>query len=408
MHSLSNLIKEYITKKLQAKESVLTLQEWLDSAAKRACRISLTTHILKFTHGNAKGTNINIQENTLKQAQAKQPYLSTSSLKEICEDTATSAADMDVAGLLQLNFENKTLIQFIKENDNSALRPLTEDDEQLKKWMDGLKKALDSFKEVSDKKVLSSDPLAKQVYFPIGKDSYHLLAPLYSTALSHSLYQKVSKDRFSEEAKNFDQNSINSTYVKRNIVKYPQLAVQQFGGTKPQNISFLNQQRRGKGYLLRSMPPTWKSINHPPLKENSFWHQLFHSEDFKSEFKEYQSFLLSVKDVATNEKIRKTSLEYRENLIDLLLNSAACIQALPGGWSQKSEISAAEKLWLDINNSDKTFQENRKAGDWMDVIAKQFATFICQKIKIEDFEFEDSEFQILKKQCFRAIKEVEK
>ena len=39
---------------------------------------------------------------------------------------------------------------------------------------------------------------------------------------------------------------------------YPGLAVQNMGGTKPQNISQLNSERRGMNYLLSSLPPKWK------------------------------------------------------------------------------------------------------------------------------------------------------
>ncbi|MBV7619371.1 hypothetical protein KVQ86_24795, partial [Escherichia coli] len=40
--------------------------------------------------------------------------------------------------------------------------------------------------------------------------------------------------------------------------EYPNLLVQNFGGSKPQNISQLNSDRRGSMWLLPSIPPTWK------------------------------------------------------------------------------------------------------------------------------------------------------
>lgn len=46
---------------------------------------------------------------------------------------------------------------------------------------------------------------------------------------------------------------------------YTNVAVQQLGGTKPQNISQLNSERRGNKGLLASLPPVWRSIELKPL-----------------------------------------------------------------------------------------------------------------------------------------------
>ena len=57
---------------------------------------------------------------------------------------------------------------------------------------------------------------------------------------------------------------------------YPGLAVQNMGGTKPQNISQLNSERRGVNYLLSSLPPQWKaSAARLPVHATSVFDRLF-------------------------------------------------------------------------------------------------------------------------------------
>ncbi len=143
---------------------------------------------------------------------------------------------MDIAGLLDVRFEEITLLDQVAKDDASALAPFTENPTQLSVWVEGFKKIL------SDRQ-LASDTLAKQVYFPVNESEYHLLAPLYASSLSHALYGQVEEARFGENAK-AARECRKKEDSKTVIVNYPDLAIQKFGGTKPQNVSRLNSLRR--------------------------------------------------------------------------------------------------------------------------------------------------------------------
>ena len=103
---------------------------------------------------------------------------------------------------------------------------------------------------------------AKQVYWLVGDDagddaSYHLLAPLHATSLAQVVYEEVQDVRFGEANKQARQAPWEGLPYGGVYREFRDLAVQKVGGTKPQNISQLNSERRGHNYLLASLPPTW-------------------------------------------------------------------------------------------------------------------------------------------------------
>ena len=87
---------------MQKIEQQFKEQNWLSEAAKRAYQISLVTHALKFTHGDAKGSSIlslNYLEDT--------DYLTTASVPNLAIDAVGNAAALDVAKFLQLEYAGK-------------------------------------------------------------------------------------------------------------------------------------------------------------------------------------------------------------------------------------------------------------------------------------------------------------
>ncbi|MBF7055095.1 type I-F CRISPR-associated protein Csy1, partial [Halomonas sp. KAO] len=112
----------------------------------------------------------------------------------------------------------------------------------------------------------SSHVMGKQLYWLVGDDptddtAYHLLAPLYATALTHRFYAQVSPNTwfFGDHNKAARKALKDKAPFEGGYTSYPNLAVQKLGGTKPQNISQLNSERGGQNYLLASLPPNWDS-----------------------------------------------------------------------------------------------------------------------------------------------------
>jgi len=393
MDRFPNLIETFIREKQEAKELKLCVADWLDSASRRASQISIATHVLKFLHSDAKGTNVNAKVGKLEDDQ-NWPYVTTSSITKIKEDVAGNGAAMDVGRFLQLEVDGVTLIDLITKDDSTPFVKFAENETQLMSWMSG-------FKTVLIDKKLSSHTLAKQVYFPVEKSKYHLIAPLYATSLSHALYDKIKNDRYSEKAKLVRECKKMKLHSDDVVIDYPNLACQMFGGTKPQNISRLNSLRGGKSYLLRNVPPLWVSLKKPPLKKNAFW-QEFNKRSYLI-LESFRIFLSSIQRIDSNKDRRDQFQKYVDRLIDLLLQFAGEIQSMESGWSLLSEISNSEKVWLDSSRED--LANMKELGDWMDDISGYFAKNVLDKLeyKNNNINFTDMNYDYLKNECLDVL-----
>ncbi len=395
MQGFSVKIESYIREKQEGKGLEFCAASWLDSASKRAPQISVATHVLKYLHSDAKGTNIYVVLGS-KPFDPLSRYVSTDTLLKAREDVVGNAAAMDIAGLLHLEVNGVTFLDLIAKDDTSLLAPFADSETRLLSWMKG-------FKSILSDPELSSHTLAKQIYFPTGEGKYHLLAPLYASSLSHVLYERVKEDRFGEKAKEAREHRKKEEYSDSVVVFYPDLAVQTFGGTKPQNISRLNSLRGGKSYLLRSAPPVWISIEKPPMKKNVFWK----GYEWKAApvLKEFKHFLLTVRDRDSNKDIRTEVQSYLDQLLDWLLLAAAEVQAMQPGWSKTSELPLHEQFWLDPHRED--FKEIGCEAEWKEVVAAHFATWLIRKIEDKDLQFSNVNYEYFSDECLKVLKRIE-
>lgn len=366
---------------------------WLTSAAKRANQIKMATHALKFTHPRAEGTSVYVKS-CYEISDFSVKYVSTSSLKRLIIDVVGNAAALDVASLLQLEVDGVSLMNSIVQGDISALSTFSETDEQLSDWLNG-------FKETLADKELSSHKLAKQLYFPVSKNRYHIISPLYASSLSQAVYQRIADSRFTDVAKEARKAKKEDKFHESVIFDYPKTAVQTFGGTQPQNISQLNSSRGGRSYLFNCQPPLWKSVARPPAKhKNSFWKEFERRGGWRIT-KALKAYLIEGLEKPSTQLRRSTRAEMIDELISLLLNYAAEIQGLTeqAGWSAESNLPISEQLWLDPFRMDPDFQQLRAANDWQEEIARQFSSWLNHKINDEKIVFKDAEHSEWKKLC---------
>ncbi|WJY15759.1 type I-F CRISPR-associated protein Csy1 [Pectobacteriaceae bacterium CE90] len=358
------------------------VRTWLTDAASRAGQISLVTHALKFTHSDAKGTSVFSPE-AVKNATS----LSTATLTQPAIDAVGNAAALDVAKLLQTEYEGDSLVAALQRHDYSALTALAESPEQLAQWLAG-------FQQVFTDRQPSSHKLAKQIYFPIGKGEYHLLSPLYASSLAQALYQRIIAVRFGDEAKAIRLAQKENRWHNQLSISYPNLAVQNMGGTKPQNISALNSTRSGRSYLLSCAPPQWQGEEKPPQQHQSIFRERgevdYHT---RAIIPLMRQFLLSVKEMENNREIRRLRLRYLDQLIDQLFCYVASIQNLRAGWSTESKLSRIQQLWLDPHrsNEDAVFRHEREAGDWQKDVAYDFGRWLNRRLQHEKLIFGEAE-----------------
>lgn len=344
---------------------------WLTDAASRAGQISLVTHAAKYTHGDVKSSSI------FTKTTASEGYLSTATLTKPAADAVGNAAALDVAKLLQTETDGDSLLACLQRNDHSALAALAESDEQLATWVEGFSRALTTKQPTSHK-------LAKQVYFPVG-EGYHLLNPLFSSSLAQEMHQRIVDHRFSDESKAAWKARREKRGYPQPLVIFPNTAIMNFGGTKPQNISSLNSSRGGRVWLLPSSAPQWESLPKPPLGYKS----MFARGPFEYATHGTRRRLISLLVDSGNEnnlRIRRARERYVDEIIDTLFNVAAEIQRQDwAGWTthEKCELKPHQQLWLDPwrAKTDKAFFNERDKDQWQAAVAEDFAKWLNSHLR---------------------------
>lgn len=346
---------------------------WLADAAKRAGQISLVTHAAKFTHGDSKSSSL------YSEVKAQEGYLSSATLTRPEPDAVGNAAALDVAKLLQTMVDGDSLLACLQRGDHTPLAAFTDDAEQLNEWVAGFSRALSTGEPTSHK-------LAKQSYFPVN-DGYHLLSPLFATSFVHALHQKMIALRFGDEIKAVWKARREKTWHPQPLVLFPGAAEMHFGGTKPQNISYLNSVRRGRVWLLSARPPQWKRMQKPPVNLRSvFMPGGVFDRRANDAVQLLVSLLVRTGDY-NNHRIRETRDAYIDALIDLLFVVVAEYQREEWqNWTLKCpQLKAHQQLWLDPwrTKTDEAFRLERDKDDWQNGVAEDFALWLNARLRKE-------------------------
>ncbi|OEI78303.1 type I-F CRISPR-associated protein Csy1 [Enterobacter sp. ku-bf2] len=340
---------------------------WLTDAAKRAGQINLVTHAAKFTHGDSKSSSI------YSEAVAQEGYLCTAALSGLEPDAVGNAAALDVAKLLQTRVNGgDSLLASLKRGDHAALAAFTDEANQRREWIAGFSRALTPGEPASHK-------LAKQGYFPVG-ENYHLLSPLFATSLVHAMHQKMIAFRFGDDVKAIWKARREKTWHPTPLTLFPDSAEIHFGGTKPQNISYLNSVRGGRSWLLSCQPPQWKKTEKPPTTLRSIFTSGGQFDRRANSTVQLLVSLLTRTGDYTNVRIREARDEYIDALIDLLFVVASELQRDTWqNWTLSCErLVSHQQLWLDPwrTKTDEAFRLERDKDDWQVSVATDFALWL--------------------------------
>ena len=357
-------LKEGEDDKRQALLDAHRPESWIADAARRVGQIQQVSHAIKYSHPDARGTSLSSPGNEA----AGDLLVGTHTLKGAGEpDVVGNAAALDVLKFLHLEVDGKSLLTRATEADPALIAALPGDAEQNQKWMN-------AFADLSAPKGQpASHKLAKQLYWPVGNGEYHLLAPLFPTTLVHRVWRTIRDDRFSDEAKAAREARRNKQLHEHGFQEYLNFAIQNFGGTKPQNISQLNSERYGENYLLASLPPTWQNQPpKPPLNIDSIFERRFgQRKPVRYLTGTLRRFLVRVKKY-NNKPIRDTRAELVALIRDELMQLAAELQDLPPGWSAHEDcrLNPEERYWLDPGRAleDEEFAATRSASDWQQAV----------------------------------------
>lgn len=337
-----------------------SLQNWLVDAAKRAGQLSITTHPSKFTHPSAKSTSV-IANNP----QSNDGYLRSGNVRSPL-DVFGNAAAMDVYRFLSLS---------IKEN-YTVLDAFEKSDAELKAVIIGLGLDFDALqtdflKIKNESNIVKTDSLLKQVYFPISPSNktYHLLSLLTASGIMSEIKQRIDDLRFSEHAKNSRLAKRAGEVDHKGHRDLLDLTVVGYGGTKPQNISVLNNQNYGRSYLLPCIPPLFEK-RIVRLPRDDFFTQTLYLQAEKDLFIILHKL---VKQDRNNIEIRQKIQKMLRQIIDQILYKAYQLRHYHDqGWSTHEyyqKLPFCQRVWLD----DIHIEHRKENCEWRDEIAKQMA-----------------------------------
>nr|WP_298410994.1 type I-F CRISPR-associated protein Csy1 [uncultured Halomonas sp.] len=354
-------------------------ETWLADAARRVSQLQVVTHSLKAIHPDAKGTNLYVEPGPLVQNCLVGSHCLPADFQG---DVVGNAAALDVYKFLKLEWQGRSLLELALDFDEVLIDALSENREESESWV----RAFASITE--PKGTPSSHARGKQIYWlvdddPTNNDSYHLLAPLYATALTHRFYAHTSPNTwfFGEHNKAARKALKDKAPFEGGYTSYPNLAAQKMGGTKPQNISQLNSERGGQNYLLASLPPRWESREiYAPMREP--FRAFKRRPAVWKIVDELKRFLEA--DPAKNMHTSNLRDDLTAMLIDELMLFTFDIHSLTPGWTtdEKCQLAPEEQYWLDPGraNEDDEFDKARRRSDWHAAVSSRAAIWLNREL----------------------------
>lgn len=373
-------------------------EAWLADAAKRVAQIQTVTHSLKPIHPEARGTNLYCPPASL----VPRPEVGSHVLgADFAGDVVGNAAALDVYKFLRVVVEGRPLLAWLQQGDADAVAALSDDAELAQAWAGAFRSVTEPASQIP-----ASHVLAKQLYWLVGDDpmvdeDFQLLAPLYASSLAHRVFQTVNEDRFGDQAKEAQQARRERRAYAGVVRDYPALAVQKFGGTKPQNISQLNSERGGSNYLLSSLPPRWKGPEFSaPWFVESVFARFGRSQEVWPVVRTLREFLKSDPPPVLETRLRREALV--DSLIDALTDFARQFHvALPAGWTQdtRCRLPDDERLWLDPGRvaagatGDEDFCERWFQMDWPAGVGRRFGNWLNRQLEDDSLRLGDVEMR---------------
>ncbi|PIP80390.1 MAG: type I-F CRISPR-associated protein Csy1 [Gammaproteobacteria bacterium CG22_combo_CG10-13_8_21_14_all_40_8] len=361
-------------------DTIFSLKQWLPHAAQRAGQISISTHPCTFSHPSSrKNKNGYVSSIIAHNKQANDGFLRSGNVKAAA-DALGNAAALDVYKFLTLIMDDgQTLIHHIEQDTDVAVSLLTLDHVDESQNYQALKLGFLAMASTGGEIVTSSK--IKQVFFPITKvtdknlsdavTDYHQLSVLTASGILFELRTRLDAMRFGDEIKAARERK-KTNQEHQEYKEIYNLTTIGYGGTKPQNISVLNNQNGGKAHLFMCAPPQLKNRDvHFP--QSDFFNQTVHYFQCKNQF--YQLHKLYGRD-DNNMHIRAERDEYYQSVIDHIIEKMWQVRsvALEQYNPAVNQLTSAQKTWLCEQEDIKALRET--TDDWLDDIVKSVTIFL--------------------------------
>jgi len=374
-------------------EQVFSLEQWLPNAAKRAGQISISTHPCTFSHPSSRKNKNGYASSIIASSQCSDDGYLRSGNVAVEADALGNAAALDVYKFLTLKMEDgQALLSHIEQNSSLAQQLLNIKAESYNTLRDGfLAMTNGDVDSVTSSKI-------KQVYFPVD-NGYHQLSILSASGVMFELRKRIDTIRFSEETKTARACEKNNEIYDGGYKQLVNITTIGYGGTKPQNISVLNNKNGGKVHLLSSEPPRLvkRDIHFPTV---DFFTQVLSHYQCRDLFYLLHDLFLGYKN---DWNIRRERDEYYQTLIDRiiermwLVRNVSEVQFNP----DTTQLNKTQKIWLCSANE----EERDTADGWLDELCSEITRFIFngyeKTLGKKAFMFSDAEFKHIHKQVVK-------
>ncbi|WP_299198125.1 type I-F CRISPR-associated protein Csy1 [uncultured Amphritea sp.] len=396
--------------KITATQARYELENWMPDAAHRmAKQLYFGTHISKGIHPDSKGDNLNFDTSP----PLPDGIVGSQTLSELPLDANGNAAALPLVAFFEEEVEagNVVKLRTLIQSQHPAVEGAFSSNAELSaEYASSFKAALDN---VIDEPITYERN--KQLLWPLNNaitdDAYVAVVPLYPSALTSQVFQKINHSRFSEENKLARENRKKKSVEQQPYRSIPDIAIIRLGGANSQNVSQLTSKQSGRSYLLSSMPPNYDTKSQYRIT--------------KSQTSLFDVRLVQCCGVGLSQlyqvisEFRKTIdvRDSRKDALDLILASVFVLaehiqQTYTPGWSKDYQLSMHEKYWLDPYRADlegeEDFAENRLSSDWQATIVDQFSLWVNTRLqkRFKSFakDFGDAEYIEWQREIEDAIK----
>ncbi|MBE3709780.1 type I-F CRISPR-associated protein Csy1 [Vibrio parahaemolyticus] len=354
--------EQQLREKQQECEQNFSLSNWLPDAAKRAGQISISSHPCTFSHPSARKNKNGYVSSVIAKNRSQADGFLRSGNVSVEVDALGNAAALDVYKFLSLEMaDRRSLLTHIEQGSELAQGLLTQPNTDYQTLREGFLKMIDT-----DQEAISSSKV-KQVYFPVAEGEYHLLSLLTHSGHLFELRQRLDALRFGEEVKQARECRKNGQFYPDGYQEIFGLTTIGFGGTKPQNISVLNNKNAGKAHLLASTPPELKPRN-LRLPTTDFFKESFTAWQAKETLEALHRLF---KTDYNNINIRD-GRDYRiQEYVDLVIHKMWQVRLFLADYQGdlSSDLKPEQKLWLYPEYEQYRLEEN----EWLEGIIRQIS-----------------------------------
>jgi CRISPR-associated protein Csy1 len=354
-------------------ESWNQYEQWIDWTLDFGEGSCLATHIAKLSHSSSKGSSIDVRyfDSCGKYSSHfiytnKQPTLDTA-----YPDNKYSS----ISQLYNIKVDGVYIGDLLRENGSEYLNLFTKNKDLLDFWSN-------KFSELITNKSKHSYFLSKQIYFPVSGRQYHLLLPLTSSSLVHTLHlEKKNTEDIQKSARRQKKLKKYSATITR---AYPGKAYLHVTGSNHSNASSLNGQRGGRIALFPSMPPQWRTRLISYVSKTSLFDKTL-AYELKDEINELKNYLLLMKSksLSISEPQRNAAVINKlQDISGQFFNYLEKINANEGshGWTVNSKLPIEEQLAFEPWRKDEVAQAKKISNEWQKVFSQNYGRWLNQQL----------------------------